>query len=288
MRAARSNVLPALPGERHRVQLEAANARRVQRQRHQPPEIVIVAAARDHRQQRRRDAVLVEQREHARACPPGSRRPAARGCRRRRARRTTARCARRSAPSCDEQRLVGEKAQAVRRDRHPVNPLVARTARPGPRSRGACVGSPPVRLMIRRSGAAARRWPSSASQLGGAHVPGALVLVVRVADRAVEVAGAGDRHDRQRDVLLVRRAGAAVERAALADRRRGRRVGRRQPGRLGDRPRVPVGVGGDRNLRGAVLGAALAHHDGAARAPDDGRHRALAHARTGSSSRRAP
>ena len=48
------------------------------------------------------------------------------------------------------------------------------------------------------------------------HVIRAVVLVVRVADRAVEVARARDRHDRQLHLLLVARARPAVERAALA------------------------------------------------------------------------
>ncbi len=256
--------LAALPGEGERVHLQASNARGVERERDQPPEIVIVVAARDHGQERGRDAVPVEERQHA----PLARQEvtaqerAVAGAVERIERQDDPRA---EARQLDDQRLVGEEAQAVRRDRHPANPLLyaerdqAREVRVHGRLAAREVDDPAL-------GRGRAQMAKQRFHLGGAHVPGTVVLVVGVADRTVEVAGAGDRHDRQRDILLVRGARAAVERAALAHRCRRRRVGRRQPGRLGDRPCVPIGVRGDRDLRRTVLGASLAHDDGAARA----------------------
>ena len=70
---------------------------------------------------------------------------------------------------------------------------------------GCTVGSPPVKLTMSSSPPwSVARWPSTALKSSRPHVERALVLVVDVADRAVEVARAGDRDHRQPDLLLVR------------------------------------------------------------------------------------
>jgi hypothetical protein len=115
-----------------------------------------------------------------------------------------------------EQPLVLEEPQAVGRDRDPVDALL-----------GAQLDQPLERRVLRRLatgevddpalGVGRAEVAQDRLQLGLRHVIRAVVPVVRVADRAVEVARARDRHDRQLRLLLVARARAAVERAALGD-----------------------------------------------------------------------
>ena len=94
------------------------------------------------------------------------------------------------------------------------------------------------------------------------HVEGVVVLVVDVADRAVEVAGAGDGDDRQADLLLVRVAGPAVERAAVLDTCRAAARGATRP--RADRrasPRTRRRPSDRRTSWAPCAVAALAHPD---------------------------
>src|SRR5687768_13407357 len=95
------------------------------------------------------------------------------------------------------------------------------------------------------------------TKLLDAHMEGVFVLVVDVADRAVEVTGAGDGDHRQPYLLRVALAGAAVKGAAALYRLL--RRGRREAGLYLPRALIPAGVGREPDLLRAVRRAGLLH-----------------------------
>ena len=227
-----------------------------QREIDERAQLVVVVAARDHRQQRGRDAVAAEQIEHAQLGV------GERGAEHRLVGRVAQRVERQDDARVERrqprhQRLVLLQPEAVGRDRDAMDALgVAQLDQPrevGVQRRLAASEVDDAALGIRGADVAEDR-----AQLGLAHVVRAVVLVVRVTDRTVEVARAGDRHDRQHRGLLVLRARPAVERAAALDRTR--RGGR--PGHRGQRrdALVPVGVLSHDDLARAVDRAGLHHH----------------------------
>ena len=200
----------ALAGERQRVQLERADVRLAQHQLEQRPDLVVVQPRRHRRQDRRGDVVLLEQVErlelglHGVGAEQDAGRSRAGTC------RATARCARRAPPAC---------ARTPRRAA--CRPLVEIVSRRMPASRHISQELGQLRVQrrlaagevddvelvvvlgeVRRGSRACPRRTCWCARV---------VLVDRVADRAVEVARGGDGDDRQVDLLLVRRAGAAVE-----------------------------------------------------------------------------
>ena len=105
---------------------------------------------------------------------------------------------------------------------------------------------------------------------------GAVVLVHGVADRTVEVAGRGDGHHGQVDLLLVRGAGTAVEGAALVHRLHHARAGDVRGGHEGQAVEVPLHAAGHQHHLLAVGGAELVEADRLVLEDDLGVHRLLA------------
>src|SRR5438067_2102844 len=116
---------------------------------------------------------------------------------------------------------------------------------PWPVKQSVCSSS---ERMLRRANTSSSSWPTSESF---SPAVGVVVLVDGVADGAVEVAGRGDRHHRQVDLLLVRGAGAAVEGAPLLDRLADS-PRRRVRGDEGEAVEIPLDRGGDEALLFAV------------------------------------
>ena len=114
---------PVRAGERHRVQLDAADEVLLERELHERADLVVVDAAREHRQQRRVDVVLLEQLEHAQLAVEelAAEHLLVRACVERVERQHDARAELREPL---EDALVLEEPQAVRRQRDPMDALL--------------------------------------------------------------------------------------------------------------------------------------------------------------------
>jgi hypothetical protein len=160
------------------------------------------------------------------------------------------------AQAADERLLPGQ-ADAVRADGDPVDSR--RLSQLDEVQEARVDGRLPAGQVHDVQGTAVRGGEviEHAAEIVQVHVERAVVAVVDVADRAVEVAGAGDGDHGQADLLGVARAGSAVERASVLD---GTRGGRRVAARR-ERPRalVPRRVGAQPDLLLAVLRTRLAH-----------------------------
>ena len=215
-----------LARERHRVQLQRPDVRAAEHEREQIADFVIVYAHRDGGENRRRHVVLLEERERLELGFDGVR-------------------AQKNAIGLGPERVERENDARVERGEPAHVGFVAkletvRRNRQTPDPRVAAHLQEVEELRVERRFAAGEiddvdlvvilgEVPEDPGEILDRHLMGRVVLVDRVTDRTVEIAGRRNRDDGQIDLLLVRWTGAAVERTAVDDgladpsrRRRGR------------------------------------------------------------------